>query len=104
MAPNQVLRPRTSPHRSARLQHVAAGRSMSPRGCAHSIAARSMPDLDLSNRVLGEFVLRERIGVGGHGTVYRCEQPALGRDAAVKVLRPRKTNDAQAGRLVRAPK
>ena len=54
-----------------------------------------MPDLDLSNRTLGEFVLRERIGAGGHGTVYRCEQPALGRDAVVKVLRLR-TNAAQA--------
>src|SRR4051812_10400356 len=64
----QVLRPRTSPHRSAGLPHVAAGRSLSPRRCTHSIAARSMPDLDLSNRTLGEFVLRERIGVGGHGT------------------------------------
>jgi serine/threonine protein kinase/WD40 repeat protein len=63
-----------------------------------------MPDLDLSNRTLGEFVLRERIGVGGHGTVYRCEQPALGRDAVVKVLRPRKTNDAQAERFVREAK
>ncbi|HEX3760515.1 MAG TPA: protein kinase [Kofleriaceae bacterium] len=63
-----------------------------------------MPDLDLSNRTLGEFVLRERIGVGGHGTVYRCEQRALGRDVVVKVLRPRKTNDAQSERFVREAK
>jgi len=63
-----------------------------------------MPDLDLSNRTLGEFVLRERIGVGGHGTLYRCEQRALGRDAVVKVLRPRKTTDAQAARFVREAK
>src|SRR3954467_14760395 len=63
-----------------------------------------MPDLDLSNRALGEFVLRERIGVGGHGTVYRCEQRALGRDAVVKVLRQRNTNDAQAERFVREAK
>ena len=62
-----------------------------------------MPDLDLSNRTLGEFVLRERIGVGGHGTVYRCEQRALGRDAVVKVLRLR-TNAAQAERFVREAK
>jgi WD40 repeat protein/serine/threonine protein kinase len=63
-----------------------------------------MPDLDLSNHVLGEFVLRERIGIGGHGTVYRCEQPALGRNAVVKVLRLRKTSDAQADRFVREAK
>src|SRR5262249_45314212 len=30
--------------------------------------------------------LRERIGEGGFGAVYRCEQPLLGRQAVVKVL------------------
>ncbi|MEO7729902.1 MAG: protein kinase, partial [Kofleriaceae bacterium] len=60
-----------------------------------------MADLDLSGRTLGEFVLCERIGAGGHGTVYRCEQRALGRDAVVKVLRPRRKDDAEAARFVR---
>jgi WD40 repeat protein/serine/threonine protein kinase len=60
-----------------------------------------MADLDLSRRKLGEFVLRERIGAGGYGTVYRCEQPKLGRDAVVKVLRPRRRNDAAPERFVR---
>jgi WD40 repeat protein/serine/threonine protein kinase len=45
-----------------------------------------MADLDLSGRALGEFVLREQIGAGGYGAVYRCEQPVLKRDAVVKVL------------------
>jgi len=36
--------------------------------------------------------------------VYRCEQPALGRDAVVKVLRLRKTNAAQAERFLREAK
>ena len=49
-----------------------------------------MADLHLSGRRLGEFVLREPIGVGGYGTVYRCEQPALNRDAVVKVLHGRR--------------
>ena len=40
----------------------------------------------LSGRTLGEFVLRERIGEGGFGAVYRCEQPLLGREAVIKVL------------------
>src|SRR2546430_15503157 len=40
----------------------------------------------LCGRVLGEFVLRERIGEGGFGAVYRCEQPLLGREAVIKVL------------------
>jgi WD40 repeat protein/serine/threonine protein kinase len=37
-------------------------------------------------RSLGEFVVRERIGEGGFGAVYRAIQPALGREAVVKVL------------------
>jgi WD40 repeat protein/serine/threonine protein kinase len=45
-----------------------------------------MADLDLSGRTLGEFVLREQIGAGGYGAVYRCAQPVLKRDAVVKVL------------------
>jgi WD40 repeat protein/serine/threonine protein kinase len=44
---------------------------------------------DLSGRIIGEFVLRERIDEGGFGTVYRCEQPTLGREAVVKVLHHR---------------
>jgi serine/threonine protein kinase/WD40 repeat protein len=41
---------------------------------------------DLRGRTLGEFIVRERIGEGGFGAVYRCEQPLLGREAVVKVL------------------
>jgi serine/threonine protein kinase/WD40 repeat protein len=59
------------------------------------------PD-DLFGRVLGEFVLREPIGRGGHATVYRCEQPVLNRDVVVKVLRdPRRPNDVSQERFLR---
>jgi WD40 repeat protein/serine/threonine protein kinase/DNA-binding XRE family transcriptional regulator len=34
------------------------------------------------------YELRERIGVGGFGTVYRAEQPGVGREVAVKVILP----------------
>src|SRR6476660_7685874 len=43
----------------------------------------------LTGRTLGEFVLREQIGEGGFGAVYRCEQPLLGREAVIKVLHHR---------------
>ena len=43
----------------------------------------------LVGRSLGEFVLRERIGEGGFGAVYRAIQPALDREAVVKVLHTR---------------
>ncbi|MBC7976434.1 MAG: protein kinase [Myxococcales bacterium] len=48
-----------------------------------------MADRDLSGRTLGEFVLREKIGAGGHGAVYRCDQPLLKRSVVVKVLHER---------------
>jgi serine/threonine protein kinase/WD40 repeat protein len=41
---------------------------------------------DLSGCTLGRYRLHERIGAGGFGTVYRGEQPQLGRDVVVKVL------------------
>ncbi len=48
-----------------------------------------MARLDLDGRTLGEFTLREKIGEGGFAAVHRAEQPALGREAVVKVLHAR---------------
>jgi len=53
-------------------------------------------DDDLSGRRLGEFVLLERLGGGGHGTAYRAEQPLLGREVVVKVMRRRLRGDSAA--------
>jgi len=44
---------------------------------------------DIVGRTLGDFVVRERIGEGGFGAVYRADQPPLGRDAVIKVLHGR---------------
>jgi len=43
----------------------------------------------LVGRALGDFVVVERIGAGGFGAVYRAEQPALERQAVIKVLHQR---------------
>ena len=43
----------------------------------------------------GRFQLRELIGVGASGCVYRAEQVALRRDVAVKVLNPRLASDPE---------
>ena len=57
---------------------------------------------ELYGRTIGEFVLRERIGEGGFGAVYRCEQPALGREAVIKVLHQRlRGNDVVRQRFLR---
>ncbi len=49
-----------------------------------------MPAEALVGRTLGEFVVREPIGSGGQGLVYRAEQPALEREAVIKVLHARR--------------
>jgi len=41
----------------------------------------------LQGRTLGDFVLREQVGEGQFGSVYRAEQPLLEREAVVKILR-----------------
>jgi WD40 repeat protein/serine/threonine protein kinase len=51
---------------------------------------------ELIGRTLGEFVLREQIGEGGSGVVYRGEQLLLKRDVVVKVLHARGRNVAVA--------
>jgi WD40 repeat protein/serine/threonine protein kinase len=41
---------------------------------------------DLSGRILGDYILRAKIGGGGYGDVYRAEHLVLMRVAVVKVL------------------
>ena len=43
----------------------------------------------IEGRTLGDFVVREKIGQGGFGAVYRAEQTLLAREAVVKVLHTR---------------
>jgi WD40 repeat protein len=47
---------------------------------------------------LRSYELLDRVGRGGMGEVYRGKDPALGRDLAVKVLRPEWRGDADAQR------
>ena len=44
-------------------------------------------------RRLGAYEVRERIGVGGMGEVYRARDTKLGRDVAIKILPRHFTSD-----------
>lgn len=52
-------------------------------------------DLSGSGRLLGPYQVRERIGVGGMGEVYRALDTKLGRDVAIKILPPRSMSDPE---------
>jgi serine/threonine-protein kinase len=42
----------------------------------------------IGREVIGQFVIRRRLGAGGMGAVYLADQPSMGRQAVIKVLHP----------------
>lgn len=47
---------------------------------------------NLANRVIKGYEMRERVGTGGFGAVYRAYQTSVGREVAVKVILPEHAN------------
>jgi serine/threonine protein kinase len=46
----------------------------------------------INSQVVRGYELRDYIGKGGFGSVYRAYQPVVGREVAVKVIRPEYAN------------
>src|ERR671929_1059893 len=44
------------------------------------------------NQFVKGYELREQVGEGGYGVVYRAYQPLVGRDVAVKIILPQYAN------------
>jgi tRNA A-37 threonylcarbamoyl transferase component Bud32 len=49
----------------------------------------------LIGRKIEEYVIEERLGVGGMGVVYRAVHPLIGKKVAIKVLRPDVVTEAR---------
>src|SRR5258708_11728430 len=47
---------------------------------------------NLAGRVIKTYELREQLGAGGFGAVYRAYQPAVNREVAIKVILPEYAN------------
>ena len=57
--------------------------------------ATTAPDGNLGRRLIDQFVLVDKIGQGGMGSVYLADQPTVGRRAVVKLLHPELSRDPQ---------
>src|SRR5689334_10223610 len=47
---------------------------------------------DRIDEVIKGYELREPLGEGGYGVVYRAYQPLVGRDVAIKIILPQHAN------------
>jgi hypothetical protein len=65
------------------------------RFCPEDGTAIPEPD-DLLGRTIGSFVVQQKLGTGGMGSVYLARHPSIGSTVAVKFLHPRLSKDPRA--------
>lgn len=58
----------------------------------------------IGKEIDGRYTIRERLGAGGMGTVYRALQHSVGRDVAIKVIQRGKTDEVSVKRFMREAK
>src|SRR5688572_30834520 len=78
----------------AREERITAAQAAGPQASSPSAvlgagksAAPDDNELELRDRMLGEFRILRRLGRGGMAEVYLAEQTSLSRNVAIKVLR-----------------
>ena len=77
--------PAQAPRRKSK---TSSPRALKPSVSRANLAPPAKATDPLVGQKLQEYVIQERIGVGGMGIVYRAVQPMIGKEVAIKVLRP----------------
>ena len=59
------------------------------------MAMTPLPSTDpmIGRQIIGQYVIRRKLGEGGMGAVYVADQPSVGRTAVIKVLHPQFSRD-----------
>src|SRR5688572_16988027 len=95
MQPARKTREAVGAQSRARLRDDVArlGKTMSPTGPRPAMANASADPQP--GDLLGEYRVLEPLGGGGMGVLYRGEQPEIGKQVAIKVVRRAIAHDAE---------